>query len=322
MGLWIVFALVVVAMLALDLGLFNRSAHTPRFKEALGWSVTWSALALSFMAVVHVVRGPGDALDFLTGYLIEWSLSVDNIFVFLLIFDYFRTPASYQHRILFWGIVGAVVMRALLIGLGVVMIQKFHWIIYVFGGFLILTGLRMALKGEEKIEPERNPLLRLARRLIPVTKTLHGQRFFVREGARLAATPLFIVLLMVESTDVIFAVDSVPAVLAITSDPFIVYTSNIFAILGLRSLYFLLAGVMEKFHLLRYGLAAILIFVGIKMTLADYLHFSSPVALGVIGTLLALSIGASLVVPPRSGGHAGGKKRHGRAARRHSEAGE
>ncbi len=299
MGLWIFFGLLVVAVMALDLGLFNRSAHVPRFKEALGWSLTWSALALSFMAVVYFVRGPGDALDFLTGYLIEWSLSVDNIFIFLLIFDYFKTPASYQHRILFWGIVGAVVMRAILIGVGVVMIQKFHWIIYVFGGFLILTGIRMALKVEEKIEPERNLLLRLARKLIPMTRETHGQRFFVREGGALVATPLFIVLLMVESTDVIFAVDSVPAVLAITSDPFIVYTSNIFAILGLRSLYFLLAGVLEKFHLLRYGLAAILVFVGIKMTMADFFHFSSPVALGVIAALLALSMGASLLFPRR-----------------------
>ncbi len=322
MALWIIFVLLVVAVLALDLGLFNRSAHAPRFKEALGWSLTWSALALSFMAVVYFARGPGDALDFLAGYLIEWSLSVDNIFIFLLIFDYFRTPVSYQHRILFWGIVGAVVMRAALIGVGVVMIQKFHWIIYVFGGFLILTGIRMALKREEKIEPDRNPLLRLARKLIPVTRDVHGQRFFVREGGALAATPLFIVLLMVESTDVIFAVDSVPAVLAITSDPFIVYTSNIFAILGLRSLYFLLAGVMEKFHLLRYGLAAILVFVGVKMTLADYFHFSSPVALGVIGALLALSIAASLIFPPPPEHHEKGTKRPAKTGRKRQAAGE
>lgn len=300
MFLWLLFGGAIIAMLAVDLGLFHRAAHTVRFREALAWSIAWSGLALVFMAVVYVVRGPTSAFDFLTGYLIEWSLSVDNIFVFILIFDYFQTPPAYQHRILFWGIVGAVIMRAILIAVGVVMIQQFHWIIYIFGGFLIITGIRMAVKEEEKIHPERNPVMLLIKRFVPITLTPSGQRFFVRDAGRLMATPLFIVLMMVETTDVIFAVDSVPAVLAISTDPFIVYTSNIFAILGLRSLYFLLAGVMNMFHFLRYGLAAILVFVGVKMTIANWVKIPSPLALVVIASILSLSVVLSLLFPRRA----------------------
>ena len=296
--LWVVFNLFVVAMLVLDLGVFHRKVHEVRIKEALLWSAFWIALALLFNLGVYFWRGPVTALEFLTGYLLEKSLSVDNLFVFLLIFTYFRVPPLHQHKVLFWGILGALIMRAIFILTGVALIQKFHWIIYVFGAFLIFTGIKMVTRQEEEIHPERNPVLRLFRRLMPVTDNYEGGRFFVKHGGRLMATPLFIVVLVVETTDVVFAVDSIPAILAITLDPFIVYTSNVFAILGLRALYFALAGVMQLFHYLSYGLAAVLVFVGVKMLLADIYKIPIGIALGVVAGVLALSVIGSIIRPP------------------------
>jgi tellurite resistance protein TerC len=294
LSLWIGFNLFILAMLALDLGVFHRKAHEVSFKEAATWSAVWVALALVFNVGVWHWFGAEKGTQFLTGYLIEKSLSVDNIFVFALIFSYFAVPALYQHRVLFWGILGALVMRAIFIAAGATLIAKFHWIIYVFGAFLILTGLKMAFTPQKGLEPDKNPVLRLVRRLIPVTDRYHGQKFFVRENGARLATPLFLVLVLVETTDLIFAVDSIPAIFAITTDPFIVYTSNVFAILGLRSLYFLLAGVMHKFEYLKLGLAAVLVFVGTKMALVDVYKIPSAVSLAVVGTLLAISIAASL----------------------------
>ena len=294
-ALWAGFNLFVLAMLALDLGIFHRKSHEVSLKEATLWSAVWVALALIFNAGVYWLRGPDPAVQFFTGYLIEKSLSVDNIFVFALIFGYFAVPAAYQHRVLFWGILGALVMRAAFILAGSALLASFHWVIYLFGAFLIVTGVKMALYRNAELHPENNPVLRLVRRLVPVTKEYREDRFFVREAGRWAATPLFLVLVLVESTDVVFAVDSIPAIFAVTKDPFIVYTSNVFAILGLRSLYFLLAGVMNKFTYLKLGLSAVLVFVGIKMTLTDVYKIPSPVSLGVIAALLAVSIVASLI---------------------------
>jgi len=292
--LWAGFNLFVLAMLALDLGVFHRKAHTVSIREATVWSAIWVALALVFNLGVWYFRGPDAGVQFLTGYLIEKSLSVDNIFVFALLFGYFAVPALQQHRVLFWGILGALVMRAVFILAGAALLDAFHWIIYVFGGFLVITGLKMALVRETGLQPEKNPVLRLVRRLIPVTSDYREGHFFVREQGRWWATPLFLVLVLVETTDLVFAVDSIPAIFAVTSDPFIVYTSNIFAILGLRSLYFLLAGVMQKFIYLKLGLSAILVFVGVKMTISDLYKIPSSVSLLVIATLLAVAIGASL----------------------------
>jgi tellurite resistance protein TerC len=296
---WIGFGLFVLAMLALDLGVFHRKSHEVRIKEAMIWSGVWIALAFLFNLGLYYWRGPEPALEFLTGYLIEKSLSVDNIFVFLLIFTYFRVPPQYQHRVLFWGVLGALVMRAILIALGVSLIQRFHWVIYIFGAFLILTGVRMALNKDKEIQPERNPALRLFRRFVPVTDDYRAGKFFVKQGGRRMATPLLITLLVVETTDLVFAVDSIPAILAITPDPFIIYTSNVFAILGLRSLYFALAGVMKSFHFLHYGLSAILVFVGAKMLLSDIYKIPVGVALGVVACILIISVIASLALPQR-----------------------
>jgi len=294
---WVVFNIFVLAMLAIDLGVFHRKAHEIKTKEALIWSAIWITLALLFNLGIYFWRGPQTALEFLTGYLIEKSLSVDNIFIFLLIFSYFRVPALYQHKVLFWGILGALVMRAIFIAAGVTLIQKFHWLIYIFGGFLILTGIKMALEKEKKIHPERNPVLRLFRRFVPVTSDYEGDKFLVKREGRYFATPLFITLLIVETTDVIFAIDSIPAILAITLDPFIVYTSNVFAILGLRSLYFALAGIMQLFHYLHYGLSAILVFVGAKMLLAYIYKIPVDIALGVVAGFLLISVIASIIRP-------------------------
>jgi tellurite resistance protein TerC len=294
---WVAFNIFVLAMLALDLGIFHRTAHVVRFKEALLWSAVWVVLAFLFFLGILFWRGWVPALEFLTGYLIEESLSVDNLFVFLLIFSYFRVPSLYQHKVLFWGILGALVMRAIFIFAGVTLVQKFHWIIFVFGAFLVLTGIKMALQKNIEIHPEKNPVLRLFRKLMPVTDQYEEGNFFVKKDGRRYATPLFVVLLVVETTDVIFAVDSIPAVLAITLDPFIVYTSNVFAILGLRSLYFALAGMMTLFHYLHYGLSAILIFVGAKMLLADIYKMPVGIALGVVAGLLAVSVIASILHP-------------------------
>ena len=298
---WIIFGSAVLGLLALDLGVFHRKSHEVKIKEALIWSAVWITLALLFNVFVYFTRGSGPALEFLTGYLIEEALSVDNLFVFLLVFSYFRVPANVQHKVLFWGILGALVMRAMFIVAGIALIEKFHWIIYVFGAFLIFTGIKMVTDQGKEIHPEKNFVLKLFRRLMPVTATYEGDRFFVVKGARRFATPLFVVLLMVETTDLIFAVDSIPAILAITRDPFIVYTSNVFAILGLRSLFFALAGLMQLFRYLNYGLCFILVFVGLKMLTIDFYKIPIVAALGVIIGILAASIIASILKRDTSG---------------------
>jgi tellurite resistance protein TerC len=295
--LWVGFNIFVLAMLALDLGLFHRKAHAVNAKEAAAWSVAWIALALVFNAAIYYYSGAEAGLEFLTGYLIEKALSVDNIFVFLLVFSYFRVPAKYQHRVLFWGVLGALIMRGAMIAAGAYLIARFHWILYAFGAFLVITAIRMATQDERAIKPETNPLIRLVRRLLPVTEVYHGQRFFVREQARWAATPLFIVLVFVEVTDLVFAVDSIPAIFSVTKDSFLVYTSNVFAILGLRSLYFLLADVVGRFHFLKLGLSAVLGFVGVKMLLVDVLHIPIGISLAVIAVLLGGSVLVSWIFP-------------------------
>ncbi len=291
---WVGFTAFVLVMLALDLGVFHRKAHAVSIREATIWSGVWVTLAMIFNLGLYWFQGPEPALQFFTGYLIEKSLSVDNIFVFALIFGYFAVPAVDQHRVLFWGILGALVMRAAFILAGSALLAQFHWILYVFGAFLIITGIRMARHQELEIHPEDNPLLKLVRRLVPVTRDHHGHHFFVREAGRWMATPLFLVLVLLESTDLVFAVDSIPAIFAVTTDPFLVYTSNIFAILGLRSLYFLLAGVMGKFVYLKLGLSAVLVFVGTKMTITELYKIPSLVSLAVIAAILTASVVASL----------------------------
>jgi len=283
-------------MLALDLGVFHRRARTVGFREALAWSSLWIGLATVFCAIVYFWRGRVPALEFATGYVIELSLSVDNLFVFLLIFRYFKVDSEDQHKVLFWGILGALIMRAAFILLGVSLIQKFHWVTYFFGALLVYSGIKLFRQKEAEIHPEKNPVLRLFRSFVPVTKEYEGGKFFVRRRG-LYATPLLIVLLVVETTDVIFAVDSIPAILAITLDAFIVYTSNVFAILGLRSMYFALAGMMELFHYLHYGLSLVLIFVGSKMLVAHYREVPTEVALGVVALILASSVLASVLKP-------------------------
>jgi tellurite resistance protein TerC len=295
---WIAFNVFVVVMLVLDLAVFHRKPHAIKFREALGFSIMWVAMAAAFAVFVFYWRGRATSLEFVTGYLVEESLSVDNLFVFLLIFRYFRVPPNYQHKVLFWGIVGALVMRGVFILAGVTLIRRFHWIIYVFGAFLIYTGIQLFRQKEQEIHPEHNPVLKLFRRWMPVTKDYVGGRFTVREQG-LYATPLLLVLIVVETTDVLFAADSIPAVLAITHDPFIVYTSNVFAILGLRSMYFALAGMMEAFHFLHYGLSAILIFIGVKMLLSSYYPIATEYALLVVGAVLLMSVVASLVIAPK-----------------------
>jgi tellurite resistance protein TerC len=282
-------------MLALDLGVFHRKAHTISIKEALIWSVAWITLAMIFNAGIYFFSGPELALQFFTGDLIEKSLSVDNIFVFVLLFAAFNVPAAYQHRVLFWGVLGALILRGILIAVGVVLLETFHWIIYLFGAFLIFAGARMALQKEEEVHPEQNPLLKLVRRIVPVTDDYEGDRFIVRRVGQVLATPLLLVLLTIEITDLIFALDSIPAIFAVTDNPFIVYTSNVFAILGLRSLYFVFANVIDKFYYLKLGLAVILSFVGVKMVLADIFHIPTALALAVIAVVLAIAIIASIV---------------------------
>jgi len=286
-------------MLVLDLAVFNRGPHVVRFKEAAGWSTFWIGLAVAFAILVYFWRGKATALDFATGYLIEESLSVDNLFVFLLIFKYFKVPGEYQHKVLFWGIIGALVMRFVFIIAGVALINRFHWIIYVFGAFLVYTGIKLFRSSDTEVHPENNPVLKWVRKVIPVTPDYVKGQFLVRDKG-LYATPLLLVLIVIETTDVVFAADSIPAVLAITRDPFIVFTSNVFAILGLRSLYFALAGMMELFHFLHYGLAVILSFIGVKMLLSNFFHLPTAVALGVVGGVLALSVVASLMFPNKT----------------------
>jgi len=295
---WILFNLFVLVMLALDLGVFHRRAHTVRFKEALAWSAAWISMAAVFSVIVLYWHGRTSSLEFITGYVIELSLSVDNLFVFLVIFRYFKVPAHDQHKVLFWGIVGALVMRGIFILAGVTLINRFHWIIYVFGALLIYSGFKLLRQGETEIHPEHNPILRIFRRYVPVTKDYVGDKFFIRKPG-LFATPLFVVLLVVETTDVLFAVDSIPAVLAITRDAFIVYTSNVFAIMGLRSMYFALAGLIEMFRYLHYGLAVVLMFVGVKMIGSNYLHLPTWVALGVVVVVLGVAVAASSLNPKK-----------------------
>ncbi len=322
------FTFFVLFLLALDLGIFHRQAHSVSFREAALWTVIWIILALGFNYGLYqyaLWKFPQDArlmsmpgfdpiaaaervgLEFLTGYLVEKSLSVDNIFVFVLIFSYFAIPAVYQHRVLFFGIIGALLFRALFIGVGSALMQ-YHWVIYLFGGFLIFTGLKMMFAPEKGLEPDKNPLIRLFKRFVPVTTELHGQRFFVRRDSLVYATPLFITLLFVEVTDVIFAVDSVPAIFALTSEPMLVFSSNVFAILGLRAMYFLLAGAMDKFYLLKYGLAVVLLFVGLKMVWLNDLYdgkFPITWSLGIISGVIALSVVFSLLFPKSQPAEAG-----------------
>ena len=297
--LWVIFNVFVLGVLALDLLVLHRKAHAVSLREALAWSCVWVSLALLFALGVYFFRGGEKALEFLTGYVIEWSLSVDNLFVFLVIFSYFGVPPIYQHRVLFWGILGALVLRAIFIATGTALLTNFHWMIYVFGGFLIFTGIKLLFAGEEKIDPEKNPAVRLVRRFMNVTPDYHGQQFFIRKDGRLWATPLLLVLIVVETTDVIFAVDSIPAIFAITLDPFIVYTSNVFAILGLRALFFLLAGVMDMFRFLKVGLSFVLCFVGIKMVIVDFYKIPIGISLGVVVGILGISILASIFVRPK-----------------------
>jgi tellurite resistance protein TerC len=293
---WVLFNVFVAAMLVLDLGVFHRRAHTVKFREALIWSVVWAGLAVIFAVVIYFWHGRTPSLEFVTGYVIELSLSVDNLFVFLLIFRYFQVPPGHQHKVLFWGILGALIMRAVFIAAGVGLIQRFHGIVYVFGAFLVFSGIKLFRQGEAEIHPEKNPVLRLFRRWVPVTKDYEGNKFFVRRTG-LLATPLLVVLVVVETTDLLFAVDSIPAILAITRDAFIVYTSNVFAILGLRSMYFALAGMMEMFRYLHYGLSIVLMCVGAKMLLSHYYEVPTVVALSAVAGILLLSVAASLLRP-------------------------
>ncbi len=298
--LWGGFTLFVLAMLALDLGVFNRKAHVVGFKEALTWTGVWVTLALIFNAGVWHFAGPQKALEFFTGYLIEYSLSADNVFIFALIFSYFAVPPQWQHKVLFWGILGALIMRVIMIFAGVALISRFGWILYLFGAFLLFTGLKMIFSKDEEVHPEHNPIVRWFRKLVPVSSGHHDDKLVVRVNGRLMATPLMVVLVCVEVTDVIFAVDSIPAIFAVTRDPFIVYTSNVFAILGLRSLYFALAGVLDKFHYLKIGLGVVLSFVGVKMLLGHTAwKIDTHVSLGVIVVVLAVSIILSLLRPKK-----------------------
>lgn len=291
--IWIGFNLFVLALLAIDLGVFHRKAHSVSIKEATAWSIVWVSLAMIFNLGIYFTWGEEKALEFFTGYVIEKSLSVDNLFVFLMIFQYFSTPAEYQHRVLFWGILGALILRAIFIAAGSALLTQFHWMIYVFGAFLVFTGIKMFLQGDEKLEPNRNPVVRLFERWVPMTREYHGQRFMIRTNGQTRATLLLLVLIVIETTDVIFAVDSIPAIFAVTQDSFIVYTSNVFAILGLRALYFMLAGVMQMFVYLKFGLSLVLCFVGAKMLLSDIYKIPIGASLAVIGTVLLLSIVAS-----------------------------
>jgi len=296
--IWAAFIAFILMLLALDLGVFQKRAHAVKLKEALLLSAFWIGVSLLFNLFVYFWLGAKPVLEFLTGYLIEKSLSVDNLFVFYLLFSYFKVPAANQHKVLFWGIIGALVLRFAFIFAGVTIIHRFHWTVYILGVFLIFSGIKMAFQGDSEVHPEKNPVLRLSRKLIPVTKHYHRGRFFVSAAGRRLATPLFIVLLVVETTDIMFAVDSIPAILAITLDAFIVFASNVFAILGLRALYFALAGVIELFHYLHYGLSFILAFVGLKMLMSDFYKMPTSIALGVVGGVLALSIVMSLLLPP------------------------
>ena len=297
---WILFNAFVLLMLALDLGVFHRKAHDVSVKEAMTWTFIWVFLALVFNTIIYYWRGQQQALEFFTGYLVEKALSIDNIFVFIMIFSYFRIPSKYQHKVLFWGILGALIMRVVFIFAGVALIEKFHFTIYIFGALLIYTGYKMFYHNNATIEPDKNPVIRVFKKFMPVTPQLHDDNFFVKIDGKRFATPLFLVLILIETTDLIFAVDSIPAILAITQDQFIVYTSNVFAILGLRSLYFALAGIVHRFWLLSYGLSVVLVFVGIKMLLIDVYKIPIEWSLVFIATTITGSILLSLRIPKKA----------------------
>jgi len=297
--LWIGFSLFILTMLSLDLGLFNRKAHTIRYREAWIWSAVWVTLAMLFAGIVFYYLGSQRGFEFVTGYIIELSLSVDNLFVFLILFSYFKVPAKFQHRVLFWGVMGALVMRLTMIFVGAALINRFHWIIYIFGAFLVYTGIKMFRQEELDVQPEQNPLVRLVTRFLPISRHYDEEKFFTRANGKLTGTLLLLVLMVVEVTDLVFAVDSIPAIFAVTTNTFIVYTSNVFAILGLRSMYFLLAGVVDKFRYLRVGLAIVLTFIGLKMLVSAF-GFIIPIkiSLGFVALVLIGSVVASLVVAP------------------------
>jgi tellurite resistance protein TerC len=294
--LWGSFSLFVLGMLGLDLGVFHRKSHAISVKEALSWTAVWIVLAMLFNLFVYYYFDKEKALEFFTAYVVEKSLSIDNIFVIIMIFSYFSVPASYQHKVLFWGILGALVMRVIFIFAGIELIHKFHWLIYLFGGFLVVTGIRMVYSDQKPMNPEKNPLVKFVRRIFPVTESFEGDKFFVKRDRKIWATPLFIVVVLIEGTDLIFAVDSIPAIISISDDTFIVYTSNVFAILGLRSLYFALAGIEKYFTYLKYGLATILVFVGVKMCIADFYKIPIEISLIIIAFLLAISMIASVII--------------------------
>ncbi|MCK4656718.1 MAG: TerC family protein [candidate division Zixibacteria bacterium] len=295
--LWVGFNLLVMLMLAIDLGLIHKSLKEITVKEAFVWSGIWIVVALVFNVGIYYWRGSEVAVQFFTGYVIERSLSIDNIFVFLLIFTYFQVPGRFQYKVLIWGILGALVLRGVFILLGTLLIAKFHWIIYLFGAFLVITGIKMGFGKDKKIDPEKNPMLRLFRKFLPITSGYDDGKFFLRKNGKLFGSPLLVVLIVIESTDIVFAVDSIPAIFAITLDPFIVYTSNVFAILGLRALYFAMAGMMKLFYYLKYALGMILAFVGVKMLVSGFLEIPTPIALGAIGGIFAVSIVMSLLIP-------------------------
>jgi tellurite resistance protein TerC len=297
---WIGFNVFALAMLVIDLRVFHRPGHVIKFREALGWSLMYVAQAAAFAAILYFWQGRQSSLEFVAGYVVELSLSVDNLFVFLVIFNYFAVPEEQQHRVLFWGILGALILRGIFIGAGVELIHRFHWLLYLFGALLIYSGIRVCISGEHQVDPASNPVVKMLRRWIPVTTEYRGGRFFVRnaqENGRLYATPLLVVLLVIETTDVLFAVDSIPAVLAITLKAFIVYTSNVFAILGLRSMFFAVAGLMKLFRFLHYGLAVVLILVGVKMLLGDYFEIPIGVTLGSVALVLVVTIALSIAFP-------------------------
>ena len=290
-------------MLVVDLRVFHRPGHVIRFREALGWSAMYVAMAAAFAAVLYFWQGHQASLEFITGYVLELSLSVDNLFVFLLIFNYFAVPEEHQHRVLFWGIIGALILRGIFIGAGVELISRFHWVLYVFGALLVYSGIRLSISGGEQVKPEANPVVKVLRRLLPITKDYRGGKFFIRnaqDNGRIYGTPLLVVLLVIETTDLVFAVDSIPAILAITLKAFIVYTSNVFAILGLRSMYFAVSGLMKIFRFLHYGLAAILVLVGVKMLLEDHVDVPIHLTLVTVAAVLLISIGLSLVFPAKA----------------------
>ena len=300
---WVLFNAFALLMLVIDLRVFHRPEHVIRFREALGWSAMYVAMAAAFAAVLYFWQGHQASLEFITGYVLELSLSVDNLFVFLLIFNYFAVPEEHQHRVLFWGIIGALILRGIFIGAGVELISRFHWVLYVFGALLVYSGIRLSISGGEQVKPEANPVVKVLRRLLPITKDYRGGKFFIRnaqDNGRIYGTPLLVVLLVIETTDLVFAVDSIPAILAITLKAFIVYTSNVFAILGLRSMYFAVSGLMKIFRFLHYGLAAILVLVGVKMLLEDHVDVPIHLTLVTVAAVLLISIGLSLVFPAKA----------------------